>query len=81
MMYRLISLTTDPESFVGYKIEKSRFFKGTAIYAIHQVPTALVMRKFVMPYDSKSELNKILSGCEDYFKTNILKRTYKRKKK
>ncbi len=77
----VISLTTDPESFVGYKIEKSRFFKGTAIYAIHQVPTALVMRKFVMPYDSKSELNKILSGCEDYFKTNILKRTYKRKKK
>lgn len=77
----VISITTNSEDFVGYKLEKSRFFKGTAIYALHQVPTALVNRKFVMPYDSRSELNKILSGCEEYLKSNVLKRNYRRKKK
>lgn len=78
----VVSITTNTtEDFIGYKLEKSRFFKGTAVYALHQVPTALVMRKFVMPYDNKSELIKILSECENYIKSNILKRTYRRKKK
>lgn len=79
----VLSITTSGEAkgFIGYQLEKSRFFKGTAMYTLHQVPTALVNRKFVMPYDNKAELGKILSGCEDYLKTNVLKRTYNKRKK
>lgn len=79
----VLSITTSGEAkgFVGYQLEKSRFFKGTAMYTLHQVPTALVTRKFVMPYDNKAELGRIFSGCEDYLKTNVLKRTYTKRKK
>ena len=79
----VLSITTSGEAkgFVGYQLERSRFFKGTALYTLHQVPTALVNRKFVMPYDNKAELGRIFTGCEEYLKTNVLKRTYNKRKK
>lgn len=77
----VIPITSNLTDFVGYVIEKSRFFKGMAIFTIVQVPTSLVKRKFVMPYDNKTELSNILSECDKYLKENVLKRNYKRKKK
>lgn len=79
----VLSITTSGEAkgFVGYQLKRSRFFKGTALYTLHQVPTALVNRKFVMPYDNKAELGRIFTGCEEYLKTNVLKRTYNKRKK
>ena len=78
----VIPITSNTSDFIGYTIEKSRFFHGTAIYSIVQYPTDLALKKFVMPYDNKTELSNIIKGCENYLKENsVISKTYKKNKK
>ena len=69
----IIPITTDTETFDGYLIEKSRFFKGKAIFSLYQYPTSMVKDRLVLPYDHKSEANNIFKALED-FMTSILPR-------
>lgn len=75
----VIPLTTNTEVFNGYMIEKSRFFKGMAIFSLYQFPTSLVKDHFVLPYDHKGEANKIIKSLEDLLKS-MLPRERKPKK-
>ena len=74
----VIPMTTDTESFEGFEIKKSRFWKGKAIYSINQFPTSVVKRGFVMPYDHKLEGNQIIKRCEEFLK-EIFPKNRKRK--
>lgn len=76
----VIPITSNKADFEGKELSKSRFLKGKAIYALHQLPTTLVRSRFVMPYDSKTEANQIIKETEEYIKQNILPRTYTKKK-
>ena len=67
----IIPITTDVDAFDGYSIEKSRFFRGKAIFSLYQFPTSMVKDKFVLPYDHKSEANNIFKALEE-FMTSIL---------
>lgn len=67
----IIPITTNIDAFDGYVIEKSRFFKGKAIFSIYQYPTSVVKDKLVLPYDHKSEVNNIFKALEE-FMTSIL---------
>lgn len=75
----VISLTSNKKKeFIGHVIEKSRFFKGsTATYSLHQVPTSMALKMYVMPFDSKTEGNTILKECTEYLSTNIIIKTRK----
>ena len=72
----VIPLTTTDGIFEGYKLEKSRFFKGTAIYSLQQFPKSMVEQKFTMPFDHKSECNQIFKSFEE-----TMSKVIKRKKK
>ena len=74
----VIPITTTPDIFNGYSISKSRFWRGTAIYALYQFPIEIVIEKFTMPYDNKSELRSIFKSLESTFKS-ILPKEKKRK--
>ena len=74
----VIPLTTTTGIFEGYTLEKSRFFKGTAIISLSQFPTSLVSEKFVMPYDNKSEFRNICKTLEEQL-FKILPRQKKKK--
>lgn len=71
--------TSGVDQFVGYDITKSRFWKGKAVYTLHQFPTSMVLSKFVMPYDHKTEAMLIIKNCESYIR-GLLPKERKRKK-
>ena len=71
--------TSGVDQFVGYDITKSRFWKGKAVYTLHQFPTSMVLSKFVMPYDHKSEAMMIIKNCEIYIKSLLPKERRKKK--
>ena len=74
----VIPMTTTPDIFTGFQISKSRFWKGTAIYALYQFPIDFVADKFTMPYDHKGELRDIFRSLEKEFKL-ILPKDRKKK--
>lgn len=76
----VIPLTTTPGVFTGYKISKSRFFKGIAIYTLYQFPTSMVKDKLTIPYDHKSELKEIFKSVENTIRS-IFPREVKRGKR
>lgn len=78
----VIPITSNVTDFIGYKIEKSRFFHGTAIFSIVQYPIDLAIKKFVIPYDNRTELLNIIKQCDNYLRdNNIISKAIKRKKK
>lgn len=78
----VIPITSNVTDFIGYKIEKSRFFHGTAIFSVVQYPIDLAIKKFVIPYDNRTELLNIIKQCDNYLRdNNIISKTIKRKKK
>ena len=74
----VIPMTTTPDIFTGFQISKSRFWKGTAIYALYQFPVDFVADKFTMPYDHKGELKDIFKSLEKEFKSILPKERKKR---
>lgn len=72
--------TSGSDQFIGYDIEKSRFWRGKAAFTLHQFPTSMVLSKFVMPYDHKLEANMIIKSCEKYIR-GLLPKERKKKKK
>lgn len=78
----VIPITSNVTDFIGYKIEKSRFFHGTAIFSVVQYPIDLAIKKFVIPYDNRTELLNIIKQCDNYLRdNNIISKAIKRKKK
>lgn len=78
----VIPITSNVTDFIGYKIEKSRFFHGTAIFSIVQYPIDLAIKKFVIPYDNRTELLNIIKQCDNYLRdNNIISKAIKRKRK
>lgn len=78
----VIPITSNITDFIGYKIEKSRFFHGTAIFSVVQYPIDLAIKKFVIPYDNRTELLNIIKQCDNYLRdNNIISKAIKRKKK
>ena len=76
----VVPMTTTPGVFTGYPLEKSRFFRGMAIFSIHQFPTSMVSSRLTMPYDNKSECNNIFRALEDTLR-GVLPRVKKKTKK
>ena len=77
----VIPLTTTLDVFSGYEISKSRFYKGMAIYTLHQFPTSLVKEKLTIPYDHKGELRNIFKSVEEEFRSIFPKTTKRLKRK
>lgn len=76
----VVPMTTTPGVFTGYSLEKSRFFRGMAIFSIHQFPTSMVSSRLTMPYDNKSECNNIFRALEDTLR-GVLPKVKKKTKK
>lgn len=72
----VIPITTQ-SSFKGLKVEKSRFFKGIAIFSILQYPTSMCTSRFIMPFDHKTEAAFLIRTVTEYLQNNVLPRSRK----
>lgn len=72
----VIPITTQT-SFKGLKVEKSRFFKGTAIFSVLQYPTSMCTSRFIMPFDHKTEAAFLIRTVTKYLQNNVLPRNRK----
>lgn len=70
----VIPITSDINNYTGYMIEKSRFLTGKAIYSLYQIPYSLGFKKFVMPYDNRGEVIKIIKNTIEHIRKNVLPR-------
>lgn len=87
MVYKILSdvtyvipITSHGDMFQGCPIEKSRFLKGKFIYTLYQFPTSLVLSRFVMPYDARTEGTRVCKEISEYFKSSVIPKTRKQKK-
>lgn len=71
---------TSQTSFKGLKVEKSRFFRGIAIYSILQYPTSMCTSRFIMPFDHKTEALYLIRTVTEYLQNNVLPKQRKTSK-
>lgn len=63
-------ITSQTGVFNGFDITKSRIFAGVLIYQILQIPLKKAITNFIMPYDSKKEIDDALISMKQHYFTN-----------
>lgn len=65
-----IPITSNTDSFDSFEITRSRIFKGVLTYQIVQVPVKDAINNFIMPYDSKKEVDDAIACMKEHYIKN-----------